>query len=72
MTDQTVRTVGPPAPPSVEYLTLSEAAQLLRTPTKTLYAWRHQRCGPPSYKIGRRVLYRRDELNKWVRAQAAA
>ncbi len=58
-----------------ELLTLAEAAELLRAPVATLRYWRHLGTGPRSFRLGRRVLYRRDDLNAWIdhqRAEAAA
>jgi excisionase family DNA binding protein len=52
-----------------ELLTISEAAELLRTPVATLRYWRHLGAGPASFRLGRRVLYRRDDLHAWVDAQ---
>ncbi len=49
-----------------ELLTLAEVADLLRTPAATLRYWRHLGVGPPSFRLGRRVLYRRTELERWV------
>jgi predicted DNA-binding transcriptional regulator AlpA len=49
-----------------ELLTLPEVADLLRTPAATLRYWRHLGVGPPSFRLGRRVLYRRSELERWV------
>jgi len=54
-----------------EYLLIDEAADLIRTPKATLYAWRGQGIGPPARRVGKRLLYRRDELVAWVEAQAA-
>lgn len=54
-----------------EYLTVVEAAALLRTPVATMYRWRTQGEGPPAAKVGRRLLYRRAELTSWVAAQVA-
>ena len=42
-----------------DLLTITEAAALLRTPVATLRWWRHQGTGPASFRIGRRVFYRR-------------
>jgi excisionase family DNA binding protein len=53
-----------------ELLTLTEAAAYLRTPVATLYWWRHNHIGPPSFKIGRRVCYRLSELREWVDRQS--
>jgi excisionase family DNA binding protein len=58
-----------------ELLTIAEAAELLRAPVATLRYWRYQGTGPRSFRLGRRVLYRRDDLHNWIdhqRAEAAA
>jgi excisionase family DNA binding protein len=52
-----------------ELLTLPEAAELLRAPVATLRYWRHLGSGPHSFRLGRRVLYRRDDVQAWVDAQ---
>ena len=44
-------------------------AALLRTPVATLRYWRHCHTGPCSFRLGRRVLYRRDDLHVWIDAQ---
>ena len=56
-----------PAPePESALLTLEEAAALLRTPVATLRYWRHLGVGPAGFRLGRRVVYRRDDLTRWV------
>ncbi len=55
-----------PTSPQPELLTLAEAADLLRTPIATLRYWRHLGTGPRSFRLGRRVLYRRCDLELWV------
>ena len=58
-----------------ELLTITEAAELLRAPVATLRYWRHLGAGPRSFRLGRRVLYRREDLQAWIaqqRAEAAA
>ena len=57
------------AEPMSELLTIAEAAQLLRAPVATLRYWRHLGTGPRSFRLGRRVLYRRDDLHTWIDAQ---
>jgi excisionase family DNA binding protein len=52
-----------------ELLTIAEAAELLRAPVATLRYWRHLGTGPRSFRLGRRVLYRSDDLRAWVDAQ---
>jgi excisionase family DNA binding protein len=57
-----------------ELLTIAEAAELLRAPVATLRYWRHLGTGPRSFRLGRRVLYRRDDLCAWIdhqRSEAA-
>lgn len=49
-----------------ELLTITEAADLLRAPVATLRYWRHLGTGPDSFRLGRRVLYRRDDLQAWI------
>ena len=43
-------------------MTLAELAELLGVPVGTLYGWRHQGEGPPGYRIGRHVRYRRSAV----------
>ena len=49
-----------------DLLTITEAADLLRTPVATLRYWRHLGTGPRSF---RRVLYRTNDLHEWINAQ---
>jgi excisionase family DNA binding protein len=71
MPDQTPGRDHAAEPPS-ELLTIAEAAQLLRAPVATLRYWRHLGTGPTSFRLGRRVLYRRDDLRAWIDAQHGA
>ena len=52
-----------------ELLTIIEAADLLRASVATLRYWRHLGTGPRSFRLGRRVLYRRHDLHAWIDAQ---
>jgi excisionase family DNA binding protein len=63
MTDQ-------PTSNAADLLTVTEAAELLRAPVATLRYWRHLGTGPRSFRLGRRVLYRRDDLRSWIDARA--
>ena len=58
-----------PASREPELLTITEAAELLRSPVATLRYWRHLGTGPRSFRLGRRVLYRSDDLRSWIDAQ---
>ena len=60
-----------PASREPELLTITEAAGLLRAPVATLRYWRHLGTGPRSFRLGRRVLYRTDDLHAWIAQQHA-
>lgn len=49
-----------------ELLTLSEVAELLRVPLATARYWRTTGKGPHSARIGRRVLFRREEVDRYI------
>ncbi len=51
---------------AAELLTLEEAAAALRTPVATLRYWRHLGVGPDGFRLGRRVVYRRVDVDRWV------
>jgi hypothetical protein len=51
---------------ATELLTLEEVAAVLRTPVATLRYWRHLGVGPDGFRLGRRVLYRREDVDRWV------
>ncbi|HKS94585.1 MAG TPA: helix-turn-helix domain-containing protein [Terriglobia bacterium] len=58
----------PPAvQPRAELLTIEEAAELIRRPVATLRWWRATGQGPRSGKLGRRVVYKREDVEAWVR-----
>lgn len=49
-----------------DLLTLGEAAALMRTAEATLRYWRHCGTGPRSFKVGRRVMYRRQDVEQFL------
>jgi excisionase family DNA binding protein len=59
-------------PRSPHLLTLPEAAAYLRTPVATLRYWRHLGTGPRGFRLGRRVMFRREDLDRWLTDQIAA
>jgi len=65
--DQTRTT--PDTGTQAQLLTLTEAAARLRTPVATLRYWRHLGTGPDSFRLGRRVVYRREDIDRWITAQ---
>ena len=55
-----------------DLLTIAEAAEIVRCPVATLRYWRHVGGGPCSFRVGRRVRYRRNDIYEWIAAQRAA
>lgn len=55
-----------------ELLTIDEVAAIVRAPVATMRYWRHLGVGPRSFRLGRRVVYRADDLHAWISAQAIA
>lgn len=58
-----------PAEAGDDLLTTEEFADLIRTPESTVRYWRHIGTGPRGVRIGRRVLYRRTDINEWIAAR---
>jgi predicted DNA-binding transcriptional regulator AlpA len=56
-----------PAPPD-PWLTTAEVAQRLRQPESTVRYWRHKGIGPRGIRIGRRIVYRTSEIDRFERA----
>lgn len=50
-------------------LTPQEAAQILRIKLRTLYTWAYRR-QIPSQRVGKALRLRREEIEKWLNAQA--
>ena len=55
--------------PHAKLLTITEAAEIARAPVATLRYWRHLGIGPRSFRLGRHVVYRADDLHAWINAQ---
>lgn len=49
-----------------DLLTTDEVAEVTRVPAGTLAYWRHVGGGPKSGKLGRRVVYRRTDVQAWI------
>jgi excisionase family DNA binding protein len=54
-----------------DLLTVEEIAAELRIPEGTFRTWRANDKGPKSFRIGRRVVYRRADVEAWLAAQEA-
>ncbi|WP_369266482.1 helix-turn-helix domain-containing protein [Streptomyces harbinensis] len=59
-------TVIEPYGAAAAFLTVRKAALYLGISENTLYVWRHRRQGPPSFRMGGRVMYRISALDAWV------
>lgn len=53
----------------MKLLRVPEVSELTGIPEATLRFWRHVGTGPPSAKLGRRVVYREAEVIAWIDAQ---
>jgi DNA-binding transcriptional MerR regulator len=47
-------------------LTIEETSGITRQPVGTLRYWRHRGIGPPSARIGRRIMYRESDVLAWL------
>jgi excisionase family DNA binding protein len=53
----------------MELLTTYETAAYLRVPRQTLASWRHKQVGPSYMRIGKHILYSKNDLVQWVAAR---
>lgn len=53
----------------IEYLTIEEVAEKLRTSVETVRYWRQNGKGPRGFKAGRRVLYAVADVEAWIAEQ---
>lgn len=50
-------------------LTIDDVSGEYGIPMGTLRHWRTNSTGPKSFKIGRRVVYRREDIDSWIQEQ---
>lgn len=55
-----------------EYMYTDDVSELIGTPAATLRYWRHADIGPASFVLGKRVVYRRSEVERWITEQEQA
>lgn len=48
------------------WMTTREVAALLRVSPATIHDWRTSKIGPPAFKVGRNLLWRRADVEAWV------
>jgi predicted DNA-binding transcriptional regulator AlpA len=51
------------------YLSTNQVSQETGIPAATLRYWRHADHGPASFTLGKRVVYRREEVERWIAEQ---
>jgi excisionase family DNA binding protein len=51
---------------SQDVLSIQEVAKLLKVPVSAIYAWNRRGVGPPHYKVGRKLRYRKGNARKWL------
>lgn len=54
------------------YLSAPQLEQITGTPASTWRYWAHIGSGPPSFKIGRRRVWKRSSVLAWLEAQETA
>lgn len=55
-----------------EYLGTKDVSEWTGIPEETLRYFRHRDEGPASFKLGRRVVYARADVERWIEAQRSA
>jgi hypothetical protein len=53
------------------FLSTKDLAELLQTTANAVHILRHRGQGPQGFRRGRNVLYRREAVDAWLRAQEA-
>ena len=51
---------------SQDVLSIQEVAKLLKVPVSAIYAWNRRGVGPPFYKIGTKLRYRKSNARNWL------
>ena len=57
---------------AAEYLDSLDLERLTGTPASTWRYWAHIGSGPPSFKLGRRRVWKRSTVLAWLEAQEGA
>ena len=47
-------------------LVTEEVAEIARTTAPTVRYWRHMGIGPEGFRVGRRILYREQDVESWL------
>jgi len=47
-------------------LSAQQLADYLGVPLATIYTWRYRREGPPGFRAGKHLRYRRHDVERWI------
>lgn len=50
----------------MELIGAKEVSDMIGVPVGTPRYWQHSNIGPASFTLGRRVVYRREEVLRWI------
>lgn len=53
-------------------LTVAELAAYLGVPVSTIHFWRGRKQGPPAVKVGRRLIFRAEDVAAWLDERAGS
>lgn len=54
-----------------QLLTVEDLAGYLDVPVATVYAWRYRGQGPPGFRVGRHLRFRRSDVEHWIEGRIA-
>ena len=52
-----------------QLFTPEQLSEYLEIPVATLYSWRHRGLGPVSFRAGKHLRYRRNDVAQWIGRQ---
>lgn len=56
-----------------EWMTVDDVVAEFKLPSaNTVYQWKHKGSGPKCYRIGRRLMFRRSEVEAWAISRLVA
>lgn len=53
-----------------EWTGIEALAEEIGVPVRTVYAWRSRGLGPPGYKLGKHIRFRREDVEAWLEQHA--
>lgn len=52
-----------------QLITAQDLALYLEIPVVTLYGWRYRGEGPPAFRVGKHLRYRKADVEEWIRCR---